>query len=89
MTLTKTSGRFEKKMMPHLPYPRRTYAPDPAVPAATEIPARVAAASRPEVDLQSQFEAILDAVWKAEADWRFNDRLDMAVKHRRDSTATR
>jgi hypothetical protein len=35
-------------------------------------------------DLQSQLEAILDAVWKAEADWRFNDRLDMALKAMRD-----
>lgn len=76
-------------MMPHLPYPRRTFAPDPAAPAVTAMTVPPARAAKPEVDLQSQFEAILDAVWKAEADWRFNDRLDMAVKHRRDSTATR
>lgn len=58
-------------MMPHLPYPRRSYAP--TVPALST-----------GLDLQSQLEAILDSVWKAEADWRFNDRLDMAMKARRD-----
>ena len=59
-------------MMPHLPYPRRTLIP--AVPAPTA-----------GVDLQSQLEAILDCVWKAEADWRFNDRLDLAIKARDDN----
>jgi hypothetical protein len=58
-------------MMPHLPYSRRTYAPT--------VPAQ-----RGSLDLQSQFEAILDSVWKAEADWRFNDRLDMAMQAKRD-----
>ena len=76
-------------MMPHLPYPRRTFAPEPAAPAVNRMAAPPAVAARPEVDLQSQFEAILDAVWKAEADWRFNDRLDMALKQRGDSTAAR
>jgi hypothetical protein len=61
-------------MMPHLPYPRRTYAP--TVPAQST-----------GLDLQSQLEAILDSVWRAEADWRFNDRLDMAMKHHRDLRA--
>lgn len=28
-------------------------------------------------------ESLLDLVWKCEADWRFNDRLDMASKQRR------
>ena len=37
------------------------------------------------VDLQSQLEAILDTVWKAEADWRFMDRLDMAMRRRRET----
>ena len=76
-------------MMPHLPYPRRTFAPQPAAAAVTETFPPAAPVSRPEPDLQSQLEALLDAVWKAEADWRFNDRLDMALKERRDSTATR
>lgn len=31
-------------------------------------------------DLYSQFEALLDAVWEAEANWRFDDRLDQALK---------
>jgi hypothetical protein len=31
-------------------------------------------------DLHTQFEEILAAVWKAEANWRFDDLLDMAVK---------
>ncbi len=76
-------------MMPHLPYPRRTFAPDPAGPPVSQAPAPPIAGPRPEVDLQSQFEAILDCVWKAEADWRFNDRLDMALKQRSDSTPAR
>jgi hypothetical protein len=31
-------------------------------------------------DLYSQFEALLDAVWHAEANWRFDDRLDQALR---------
>lgn len=31
-------------------------------------------------DLQTQFEDILHTVWVAEADWRLNDRIDMATK---------
>lgn len=30
-------------------------------------------------DLQSQLEDLLSAVWDAEANWRFDDRLDLAV----------
>lgn len=30
-------------------------------------------------DLHSQLEAMLDQVWKSEADWRLWDRLDAAV----------
>lgn len=56
-------------MLPHLPHHRRSYAPN--VPASSN-----------SLDLQSQLEALLDSVWKAEADWRFNDRLDLAVKSR-------
>lgn len=32
------------------------------------------------LDLQSQLEELLGAVWQAEANWRFDDRLDVAVK---------
>lgn len=35
-------------------------------------------------DLQSQLEAIFDAVWAAEANWRFDDRLDQALANRPD-----
>jgi hypothetical protein len=31
-------------------------------------------------DLHSQFEDILDSVWKAEANWAFDDRLNVAVR---------
>jgi len=30
-------------------------------------------------DLHSQLEELLAAVWGAEANWRFDDRLDLAV----------
>jgi len=59
-------------MLPHLPYPRRSLIP--------RVPAIASG-----LDLQSQLDAILDSVWKAEADWRFMDRLDMALKTRGDS----
>jgi hypothetical protein len=59
-------------MMSHLPYPRRSLIPEPAAPSSG-------------VDLQSQLEALLDTVWKAEADWRFMDRLDMAMQKRRET----
>ena len=31
-------------------------------------------------DLHTQFESLLDQVWKSESDWRLWDRLDAAVK---------
>jgi hypothetical protein len=62
-------------MIPHVPYSRRGTAFQPRVIAA--------GSSASEIDLQSQLEDILDAVWRAEADWRFNDRLDLALKRRR------
>ena len=34
-------------------------------------------------DLHSQFEALLDAVWEAEENWRFDDRLDLALQEGR------
>jgi hypothetical protein len=30
-------------------------------------------------DLQTQLEAFLDAVWAAEANWRLDDRIDLAL----------
>ena len=33
-------------------------------------------------DLQTQLESLLDCVWRAEADWRFDDRLTMALQLR-------
>lgn len=34
-------------------------------------------------DLPSQYESLLDEVWRCEADWRLDDRIDMAMKIRR------
>ncbi len=34
-------------------------------------------------DLNSQFEALLHQIWSSEAEWRFDDRIDLAVKFRR------
>jgi hypothetical protein len=31
-------------------------------------------------DLQSQFESLLDQVWRSEADWRWWDRVDALVR---------
>jgi hypothetical protein len=36
-----------------------------------------------EPDLHSQLEELLNEVWAAEANWRFDDRLDLALKARR------
>ena len=35
------------------------------------------------IDLQSQLEALLDTVWESEANWRLDDRIDLATKPRR------
>lgn len=32
-----------------------------------------------QLDLQSQFESLLDQVWRSEADWRLWDRVDAFV----------
>ena len=37
------------------------------------------------VDLQTQFEAILHEVWVREAEWRAEDRIDLAVRLHRDA----
>ena len=34
-------------------------------------------------DLETQLESLLDCVWRAEADWRFDDRLAMALRQPR------
>lgn len=31
-------------------------------------------------DLRSQLEAVPDVLWEAEADWRLDDRLDLAER---------
>ncbi len=31
-------------------------------------------------DIHTQFEEILHAVWEGEANWRFDDRLDLATR---------
>lgn len=36
-----------------------------------------------KAELGTQYEEILAAVWKAEANWRFDDRLDLAIKNLR------
>ena len=36
-------------------------------------------------DLQTQLEDLLDSVWESEANWRLDDRIDLALKRRRDS----
>jgi hypothetical protein len=39
---------------------------------------------RPAVpDLQSQLEELLNTVWEEEADWRLDDRIDLALGKRR------
>jgi hypothetical protein len=47
--------------------------PQPAVRQPLESP-----------DLQTQLEAILHAVWTREAEWRAEDRIDLAVRLHRD-----
>jgi hypothetical protein len=34
-------------------------------------------------DLQTQLEELLDSVWEAEANWRFDDRIDLSLGKRR------
>ena len=38
-------------------------------------------AGAPALDYQSQFEEILDTVWRAEANWAFDDRLDLLTRN--------
>jgi hypothetical protein len=34
-------------------------------------------------DLPTQLEAILDQVWRSEADWRLDDLIDLATRRKR------
>ena len=34
-------------------------------------------------DLQTQLEALLDMVWDSEANWRLDDRIDLALGEKR------
>ena len=56
-------------MIPYLPEQPQTRTQEPA--------------AKPHFDLHSQFEDLLSAVWGAEENWRFDDKLDMALKTRR------
>jgi len=31
-------------------------------------------------DIHTQFEALLDQVWRSEAGWRLEDRIDLAIR---------
>ena len=61
--------------------------PDPVPPPKAAAPAVFGRPSQRLPDLQSQLEELLDAVWGAEANWRFDDRLDMALGFRRGTAA--
>jgi len=59
-------------VIPYVPNQFRTPRPEPA---------------KSSSDLHTQFEELLSAVWSAEENWRFDDRLDMALKVRREEAA--
>jgi hypothetical protein len=44
---------------------------------------RISAPRPAPPDLQSQLEELLDSVWDAEANWRLDDRIDLALGTRR------
>jgi hypothetical protein len=50
---------------------------------AARIASVVAARRGDQPDLQTQFEALLDQVWRCEAEWKFDDRIDVALHLRR------
>jgi hypothetical protein len=35
---------------------------------------------RPDPDLHTQLESLLDEVWRCESTWRFDDRIALAVR---------
>jgi hypothetical protein len=48
------------------------------------VPIRGAPAGRLDIDdLPSQLEALLDQVWRCEAAWRREDRIDQAIRYAR------
>ena len=57
--------------------------------AKTGMPASTVRAALPGIangdtpDPQTQLETLLDQVWRCEAEWRFDDRLDLATRLRR------
>lgn len=55
----------------------------PSKPPRTEPDATRADATRAD-DLQTQLEALLDTVWRQEAEWRFEDHIDLAVRLHRE-----
>ncbi len=54
-------------MLPNAKQPASS--PDPCRQAADEVP-----------DLHTQLEALLHEVWGREAEWRLDDRLDLALR---------
>jgi hypothetical protein len=49
---------------------------------------RIKSRPRHEIpDLQTQYEALLDCVWDEEADWRLDDRIDLATRRPRRNAA--
>ena len=60
----------DAKVLPKVK-PHKSAAPKPVVRRA----------ERP--DLQTQFEEMLDKVWRCESEWRFVDRIDMALRIKR------
>lgn len=49
----------------------------------TRVPKKPRRRRREVPDLYSQLEGLLDAVWEAEANWRLDDRIALAVSARR------
>jgi len=47
-----------------------------------QFPAVARAGNAP--DLHTQLEDLFDEVWRGEADWKFNDRIDLAMRSRKD-----
>lgn len=55
----------------------------PPVPPRRQAPPVFSRPASRQPDLHSQLEDLLDAVWTAEDNWRFDDRLDIALGLRR------
>jgi hypothetical protein len=50
------------------------------VEAHTVPPGALVTRPQPPPDLPSQLESLLDQVWLSEAIWRFEDRIDLAIR---------